>query len=408
MRSRLDIKARLAAHIVAVVLLILVWVSVEPRPTLDSSRFAEGKSAHITLDPSLAEAKIVTSPPAGEPAAAVSVEVPAVDTAAEAPESPAPPEEPEAPAAPPADETAIPEPEPVAPPESPEPGPDEPGATPEPAEPAAGAEVLPLPSAEIMDRLDAGVAADSDPAVVLPPADTRGQPVSESPEVEAVPQPVETSVGEFTATNPVEALVPEEGAETPVPPAGQATEEAPAPEIPAETPETETQQPDESGALVVAEDAVSGPASLPLPDAIGLEVLGDGLYWIGPENNAAEKLSKLPEGARLVALSPETGGDDPSRTVILAVDDGLSEDGAELFLRSVRVEPGDCAAVTVEPGAWGAAFFKAAYLVVARGMALESALAEIGPDLEAAGERRREVEHRLSRLDFDGLKRALE
>ena len=174
-------------------------------------------------------------------------------------------------------------------------------------------------------------------------------------------------------------------------------------------------QPDESGELRVAEGTGGRPeqVAVPLPRDAGLEILDDGAYWIGPGDAQKEKIGHLPAGTRLVYLVPEGELQLPdvgplSAESIPAVGDGLDADAAERFLRALRHhKTGDGAAVVVLPGAWGAAFFKGAYLMAARGLGLDAAVVELEPDLEKAGEHREEILHRLSRLDVGALQAIL-
>lgn len=223
------------------------------------------------------------------------------------------------------------------------------------------------------------------PIAPVPPA----EPVA--PVVEAVVEPVVVIAEAEPVAAPVEepvAVVPEV---TEVP--------AGAEEIPAEP----VSQPDESGALVVApvDAGASETVIAPLKNA-NLEVLGDGFYWLSPRHDLEKELAAIPEVANLIVLAPAAehavAGFAHVKTDVLSAEPAdLTRDAADRFVHLAGKKPGPVVAAAL-PGARGAAFFKAAYLLRGRDVSGDEVLGEISAELEEAGDAREEVVHRLLRL----------
>ncbi|MCD8138583.1 MAG: hypothetical protein LUE17_02185 [Planctomycetaceae bacterium] len=394
MRSKIGTKSRLAAHILALILLIVLLVyGVPPQP-----------SAYHPLQPS------VSIPPEPTPAAEA------------APVQPVVPEE-----MPPSQPPVPPEPAVVPIPVSTPVAPADPTATLDRIHSPADGESMPTgalrppePAAEPAPLDETPAPADPEPvpeelpeeAIPVEPMPEDAAPLAD----ETVPTPVETLPEPEPAAEPIESLaVPEESAvpeETDEPisePAPQAGPEPVAPAVPDDAETTEqpaAAQPDESGSLVVAapetgEDAPV-PATAPLPRLANLEVLGDGVYWLDSGYDLEKELAAIPEIGTLVFLSPlpdhQSTGFEHVKTESIPADlADLDRDAAERYLHITSAEAGPVV-TAVLPGARGAAFFKGAFLLANRKLDMEEVLRELEPELESAGEARDEIIHRLIRL----------
>jgi hypothetical protein len=373
MRSRIDIKVRLAAHILAVVIAIFIWSSVVPRQTFDSSRFADGGTTQISLDGPGAEKQEWTQP------------APVVDAL---PAEQTPPEQITEPVVdvvePPADiQTETPtEDMPV---ETPEDAPVQVESDPEPVvapaeEPAVEEPVVPETLESPSDEL------------VVPPAE---------PQEFFVPEPVGDQIA-YIQVDPAEAI--------PVPEVEPVQEEVQA--EPTIEPDPAGPQPDETGALAVADPQLPEAASLPLPEIDGLEFYRDGLYWLVAADAEDERLGLLPNGTPLLYLYGSKQSL-PNAALLnsqlfLANEETLTDDSAEQFLRVVdnlRLRPAGLAAAVVLSDTNASAFYKGVYLLVVQGLEFDAALAAIEPELRLSGDLRDEIIHRLRRLDLTPLKR---
>lgn len=438
MRSRIDTITRLAAHVTAVVLLVLVWVSTEPKQPPIQPRIIDLPSEPVTL-PAVPAEPIAVSPAPAE-TSPPPVEPPAAESAVPVSDEPVPEPPADAPIAPASDEaTAAAEPtegEPSVPADTDEIAQDEVQGdghrlvfqSPEGMDEAEAARrrlVTGPGPAMLPDRVEAEPAPgeESDKTESAPPSDgeeTAAEAQDPAPAAEPVAAEPEDGQAAISAREEEPAAADQVQAGDDVSPTPETTPVPPGEAAPPETGEEEKtdaeaeqplpMQPDESGALVVADGEASRPeeAALPLPEAAGLEVLGDGVYWIGPDG-LADKIPHLPENTRVVALAPTT--DSPSLNlgialydVIPAVGENLDADAAERFLRDLQVKPGESAVAVALPGAWGAAFFKGAFLLAVRDADPDAAFAELEPELGLAGERRDEILHRLRRLDVDSLR----
>ncbi len=410
MRSNLGTRSRLAAHILAVIVLALMLIYISPDTTAPATQTA--------------------------PAARTIAAIPAVPVQT-------PPE-------------AIPEPIADALPETPRETPPIP-----PAAPAAGTEASVFTEAPGIIGAPGGAGADAGtldqvqtpsaiarteadalrpPAVPPMPADEAEQPVDigQEPPAEAIQPPEDMQEPETIqetedAHEPEKTAEPEAGgaaqeeqeqetpevpaesAEQPEPeqPAPEEQENAPTPETPetAETPQPDPQplpQPDESGSLVVAapETGAINPvaAATPLPNAT-LEVLGDGVYWLDPRRDLETELAAIPELRSLILLVPLPGHRvtdfDHVKTEIIPADPAdLTEDAAERFIHLTDAANRPVA-VAALPGARGAAFFKGAYLLRNRALSAEEMLREIAPELDDAGTARDDIIHRLTRMSAE-------
>lgn len=163
-------------------------------------------------------------------------------------------------------------------------------------------------------------------------------------------------------------------------------------------------QPDESGSLVVAapETGFSAPvaATTPLPNA-NLEVLGDGVFWLDPHHDLEKELAAIPEIGTLVLLAPLPGyrvsGFEHVKTEVIPADTAdINHDSAEHFLH-VTEDMKRPLVIAPLSGARGAAFFKGVYLLANRNLSIDDVLREIGSELDQAGEAREEIVHRLLR-----------
>lgn len=94
----------------------------------------------------------------------------------------------------------------------------------------------------------------------------------------------------------------------------------------------------------------------------------------------------------------------PVRTaVVSAAIDDLSDDAAARFVHLASGNPSP-AVVAVLPEARGAAFFKGAYLLAARNLEFAEVIKEIGPELGEADGAADEIVHRLHRLEKAAIK----
>ncbi len=260
-------------------------------------------------------------------------------------------------------------------------------------------------------------------------ATTWEEPVSSSSTNDGNEAPVPASVGD-NAVAPIESGSTDEDAATAVPPSGavgsgdvslspadsisdSATETvdgvaAPG-SVPTDSPsvpepeEPPVSQPDESGALVVAETPPVRATQL-LPNA-SLEVLGDGVYWLDPRHDLEQELAAIPEVGGLVLLTPLPGyrstGFEHLKTEVLPADPAdLTVDAAEHFL-DLTTNHNRPVVVAVLPGARGAAYFKGVYFLRNRNLPLEDVLRELDPELQEAGGARDAIIHRLIRFNED-------
>ncbi len=393
MRSKIGTKSRLAAHILALILLIVLLVYGVPPQTAPHQPLQP--SVHIPIEPA-------TPPAEPQPVRPVAPEAPSQPEPAVVP-LPVP-----TPIAPPVDPTATldrihspadgdavpsgalrpPLPEPADEPLLPE-------EPPVPAEPEAEPEPVQLP--------DEPVPAEPITEEISPPVEeTAITPLDAAPEPEPEPAPIES-----IATPEEPTLGDEPVAESSVEPTPEPEAAAPAVSDDAEaTEQPAVTQPDESGSLVVAtpesgEDAPV-PATAPLPRLANLEVLGDGVYWLDAGYDLEKELAAIPEIGSLVFLSPlpdhQSTGFEHVKTESIPADlADLDRDAAERYLHITSAEAGPVV-TAVLPGARGAAFFKGAYLLANRKLDMEEVLRELEPELESAGEARDEIIHRLIRL----------
>jgi hypothetical protein len=352
MRSKIGTKTRLAAHILALLLLIILLAHSNPAASRQSPQPQPAPPGDFIPPPAKTDAA-----PDAVPAAPIErivpvggkvdgtldqVHVPA-DIEAYAPGSLRPPGE--TPAGP----------EPVEP--SPEPGavPETPAGPIDPAPP----ETVPEPAPQEIPAVQASIA---EPAA-------EAEDVSEPTEPESAPP-------ESAPSNPVEPAEPA------------------------------TSQPDESGSLVVAASGAGSdlpvPAATPLPGNANLVVLGDGVYWLDSRHNLEKELSAIPEIGSLVFLAPvpdyHSTGFEHVKTEVIAADlADIGGDAAEQYLQAVA---GDTPPVVtaVLPGARGAAFFKGVYLLANRKQDIAEIIRELEPELEESGDARDDIIHRLMRL----------
>jgi hypothetical protein len=164
-------------------------------------------------------------------------------------------------------------------------------------------------------------------------------------------------------------------------------------------------QPDESGALEVAEPALGdGGSELALEplEKTAPEMLGDGLFWLSGVGSPSSELAAVPE-VRLVVLltrDREAGMALPDNVRVAVIPAGLDDigvDAAEHFLSLVEKADAPVLAAAL-PDASGAAFFKGAYLLLSRKMEPSEVFQAAESELEAAGEAADDIRHRLSRL----------
>ena len=446
MRSRLDTMTRLVAQAAAVVLFVLIWISAEkfraqppvpadPVPEVMSGQPAEaGGGTESTPLPLVwneppsqtakGESKTESGPqpePGPQPeAVALAVDDEALAAMSVTVSSPAPNTE----AGSPVESNSSPV---AGPPAAPNDGTaavqtesdDNDMAT---AQPAPEPEAQPGDGETSEPAAAAGIDGEYSGAAVFPKATstttdtpTEAEPVGESPGDAVFPGSISTTTNAPTEAEPVgespgDTVFPEATGATGDTPAEQAEDPAVSP-ISDKPAGFAPAQPDETGFLAVAEEDAGGEedAILPLSGDRGLEILGEGVFWAGLESDLSGKKELLPPDARAVFLVPAPdaplpdAGGLPAETVP-AGDDALGAGGAERFLRAVRTGP---TVVATLPGAWSEAFFKGAYLIVMRGAEIDAALAEIGPELERAGDRRDVVIQSLRGLDADALKRSV-
>ena len=141
----------------------------------------------------------------------------------------------------------------------------------------------------------------------------------------------------------------------------------------------------------------------PLANGANLEVLGDGVYWLDPRHDLKKELAAVPEIGTLILLAPLPGlptqGFEHIKTEVISADAAdLGQDAAARFIHLASTSPKPVVAAAL-PGAVGAAFFKGAYLLVSRGQGTEKTLEDIKPELAEAGSAAEEIVHRLLRLD---------
>lgn len=259
------------------------------------------------------------------------------------------------------------------------------------------------------------------------PAPVEEQPPAvETPEDAAVEAP--QSLPELPEVTNSTAAAVEEGTEAPVEPEEAGEDAAAAPTPAGEESETEVNgaveegapvqpdappveagdgekpvlsQPDESGYIVVADSDSEGKPAEPIANA-NLEVLGDKVYWLGPRHDLERELATIPEIGSLIVIAPLPGyrmhGFEDLRVEVIPADlADLDQEAAEhfVYLTSNVTRP---VVVAVRPGALGAAFFKGAYILANRNLSTEDMLREIGPELEDAGAAGDDIVHRLRRL----------
>lgn len=465
MRSRLDVKDRLAAHIIALVLLVLVVGlaipgSVASRPAVRSVPTSTDAISDIAPPPAAPAMPAAAKPAAPEPRPAP------VESAAEAPKAadnefiPMPPmsttpaapiaAQPELRAEPAKDmakevEAALPTLQPVTPvaPSSLRP----PAATEQAAESSAEPD-SPMPSDQIAPGAVSPVEPESPPPA---PADSRPSEPEQPPQTQSgadapkddvdVPvKPMEEPLPETTPEPATPPSAPEPTPEpepeakpaepepisphetVPVPPADpmrlkpdqdDPVRAVPPPSepLPDEPPVAEM-QPDESGGLVVAPGETGGDrtvaAATPLPNG-SLEMLDDGVYWIRPQQDRdlGSELAAVPDARLLIVLSAD-GAPPPDAPpglrlqTVDAGDNGLAADDAARFIHLVATGAKPVVVAQL-PGAFGAAFYKGAYLTLVRNLPFPEVEMSLQAELEAAGDRKTEVLHRLRRLDANEL-----
>lgn len=264
-------------------------------------------------------------------------------------------------------------------------------------------------SAPVQDDLSYGedvtpvdsLGVDSEP-IAAPSVDETAEDVDGEPEPKTEPAETEDAAVESSGLSPLS-----EDQELALQPAESASDAGDVELSPEVTPEeavaeetTTLAQPDESGAIVVAESAETTPIE-PIVNA-NLEVLGDRVYWLGPGHDAERELATVPDLDRLIVLAPIPGyrihGFEHVATEIIPADPAdLGKEAAEHFLHLTSTASGPVV-VVVRPGAIGAAFFKGAYLLFNRKLSKEDMLREIGPELEMAGAAGDDIVHRLKRL----------
>jgi hypothetical protein len=167
-------------------------------------------------------------------------------------------------------------------------------------------------------------------------------------------------------------------------------------------------QPDESGALKIAESDSTVPGSEPdmAPLANGnLEVLGDGVYWLASGQNVVKGLAAVPEAKTLVLLAPDGKTElvAPEGLRVETIPARMSDIGVDAAERFLALVGGDGIPLVIAalPGTGGASFFKGAYLLLVRSKTMEEVFTAIAPDLPGSGAADEEIRHRLSRLRMD-------
>ncbi|MCD7897727.1 MAG: hypothetical protein LUG50_13805 [Planctomycetaceae bacterium] len=429
MRSKIGTKTRLAAHLLALVLLIFMLVYIPPqvasehrtrpvrqvtaerRPIRERDREAEpplrpataaartdqalSHDPAATLDrvhvapgravvpteklrpPATTETGIVPAA-AGTGVASAAVTPPPVSTAV-----PVAPDRREA-------TTVVPVPVPV-----------EPRAAPTETVPSSEDAPAGATGSAPATEIDSGTVIESVTATPVTTDENVSAPIDSDPAgaAEAVP-PADASVTEDESpagSGTTEAAVVDDS---------PATADAPSESSPSPVPESEdppVSQPDESGALVVAETPPVRAAQL-LPNA-SLEVLGAGVYWLDPRHDLEQELAAIPEVGGLVLLTPLPGyqstGFPHLKTEVLPADPAdLTIDAAEHFL-DLTTAPDRPVVVAMLPGARGAAFFKGVYFLRNRNLPLDDVLRELEPELQEAGGARDAIIHRLIRFNED-------
>ncbi len=284
------------------------------------------------------------------------------------------------------------------------------------------APAMPLRPPETGPETGGTVTPDSRPApapfVAPPPAAVKSPEVKVSSVPAAHSETVEgTSVaavaeGQTAARNPAAGTAPAQPEAKPLAPtsgisSGQAaSSESIALAVPPVSPDKAAEQPpvpqpDESGSLVVADSQPLTAALTPLANA-NLEVLGDGVYWLSSQHDLEKELAAVPEIGLLILLAPLPGfratGLEHVKTEVVPADPGdLSHDAAEHFLHLADKSPKPVV-VAALPGARGVAFFKGAYLLAKRNIAFADILREIDPELREADGDQGDLVHRLQRL----------
>lgn len=415
MRSKLGTRSRLAAHIMALVLLILMLVYTSPESRAPESRPEAPLKPSVSVLPAKPAEEPVPPAPATSEGTLDRVVTPAVATRAE-PEELRPPADPEAPRP---ERPAAPEPGIAAPPPErtdtldsatslrPHSEPLRPPANMNASEDEGGTVLDSTPSADKAngDETPQEDAVRDESAVDVPesvpaPESEEASPITElasdsSPdtdiesETSGEPDPEKAAEDETPAADPVQPGEPEAEA------------------APANDDETQPSkpQPDETESLVVApSETGSAPvaAITPIPNA-NLEVLGDGVYWLDPRHDLETELATVPELRSLILLTPLPGyrapGFEHVKTEAIPADlADLTSDAADRFIHLTTESANRPVVVAVLPVTRGAAFFKGVYLLRCRNMTEEDMLREIEPELRDAGEARDDIIHRLSRL----------
>lgn len=349
MRSKIGTKARLTAHILALVLLLLMLVYIAPASSNHEEIKPRQPSVPLRKSAAAAPEKGGDAVPVALPVRQPEMTEPAKTESAKPPETPKPPEPSKTPELSDSVEAIGPA-TPVEPVESVE------SATPVPAE-KIKPESIAEPIVEPEPATETGAVAD---------AETGAEKTPENGEAEK--------------------------------PDADGDDQAASGKVPA------INQPDESGSLVVAASEAGldarVAAATPLPDA-NLEVLGDGVFWLTGGRNPESELALVPDIGTLVLLTPLPGyrvdGFDHVRTESIPADNvDLDHDSAEHFLH-VAADSARPVVIVPLPGARGAAFFKGVYLLANRNLAVDEVLREIGSELDQAGEAREEIVHRLLR-----------
>lgn len=373
MRSKIGTKSRLAAHIIALVLLIIMLINVpglervstqleNQTPRKTGSRILDRTAPIMPISVSDSSATLdrvhIAADAAGTPAEGLR---PPDASSASGEETPRDSGESTTPA-------VIEEP---------------PAATESPEDASGTPQSLP----ELTEMTDsAAVAGEDGPELLAEPEDA-GEGAGDEPG--AAPTPLGEEGG-------IEADVPDESAEE-----GTSIQPDALDGGTDDGEKSVASQPDESGYIVVADSDVEGKPAEPIANA-NLEVLGDKVYWLGPRHDLERELATIPEIGSLIVIAPLPGyrmhGFEDIRTEIIPADlADLDQEAAEHFVyRTSNVTRP--VVVAVRPGALGAAFFKGAYILANRNLSTEDMLREIGPELEDAGAAGDDIVHRLRRL----------
>lgn len=410
MRSRLGTKSRLAAHLTALVLLIMMLVYIVP-----SQPIAESRDDGAISETEVAEVSERRSRAARRRAAEAAAEADAARTASATPPAPA-----EAVAVAPAEPATTPSAAKESPAATVPAAVLVPATTPPPAA-ETGERKDPAPAAAVetpSPEITAIQPASADAIADTPEADPAGEaerPAIADDQTAIKPQDAATAAAdgppasepESTPKTGDDAILPEE---PPVPGPSSATDGDA--KIPAEMPaEAVVPQPDETGSLAVADNetgfAAPVAAATPLPN-VNLEVLGENVYWLDPQHDLEKELAAVPEIGTLILLAPLPGfrfqGFEHIQTEIIPADIAdLSDDAAARFLH-LTDKPARPVVAAVLPGTRGAAFFKGVYLLARRHLAAADLRKEIDEDLAEAGDAAEEIVHRLERLDVNDLK----